>query len=348
MTPRVATILSAREWESDFVSHARNAASPRLVLRAFIPDEVTAEANSIDVVVAGAETAWVTPARIRAWRRLGLRVVGIHPRGDEPARERLAAGGTDEILPDDSGAEVIARAVLLLEPASAAPTDHGEPGALCVVTGGRGAPGRTEIAVGLGWGWSGRARTVLVDCDVAAPGIAVRLGVPPRPDLADAVDAVLTSGTLPTEVIHRVGRLHLVVGSHRPGEPDLRPGLIEDVIDAARAAATVVVVDAGPWPQSERIVKQATTAALVAGASPTGIVRAARIAAEWSGPPPRLIVNRVRPDTAEMVDAARRWTGLEPSAVIPDRPAVDRRARRARAPHHRLLRALAPLRKIDR
>ena len=342
MTPRVATVLSPRDWESTFVAHAREAATVRLVLRAFVPDEVSAESDRIDVVVAGAETSWVTPARIRAWRRSGLRIVGIHARGDEPARERLSAGGADEILPDDAGPDAIARSALLLEPAAPIVAEQAA-GRLVVVTGARGAPGRTEVAIALAWIGAGTTSTLLMDLDLEAPGVAVRLGVPPRPDVTDAADAVLAAGALPDSMVQRIGSLGLLVGSHRAGEPGLRPGLVDDLVDAARMAHGTVVVDAGPWPASERLVKQATLAALVAAPSPNAIVRTARIAAEWSGPPPSLVVNQTVRDPRAAVDSLRRWVGLEPAAVISRRRAVAARAHSARGPHPHLLRALAPL-----
>lgn len=81
MTLRAATILSAREWESDLVAHTRETASLRLVLRAFQPGDIEARADDIDVVIAGAEVAWVTPTQIRSWRRRGLTVLGIYQIG---------------------------------------------------------------------------------------------------------------------------------------------------------------------------------------------------------------------------------------------------------------------------
>ena len=57
MTPRIATVLSAREWESAVVAMARETATVRLVLRAYQPDDVSRRIDEIDVVIAGAETA---------------------------------------------------------------------------------------------------------------------------------------------------------------------------------------------------------------------------------------------------------------------------------------------------
>lgn len=340
MTLRVATVLSAREWESRLVAAARSSATVRLVLRAFLPGEVSEQAGSLDVVVVGSETPWATTARLMAWRRDGLRVVGVHPVGDRPAADRLRAAGVDLVLPDDVGAETMLREIRLIEPAA-----HRNEGTapLVAVTGARGAPGRTEIALAVAWNSSGRSPTTLIDADLDAPGIAIRLGIPPRPDLADAVDSVHGGGSLPAGVLHEIGRLTVITGSHRPGEPPLRPEPIFDVVDAARYSRRVVV-DAGPWPTNQEVIKSATEAVIVADGSPLGIVRAACVASEWTGPPPRLVVNRVRRnDRPAIVAAIRRWTGLDPAAVIPPLSSMAATARTARPPVRKLRALLAPL-----
>lgn len=332
MTLRVATVLSAREWESRLVAAARSSATVRLVLRAFLPTEVAEQAGSLDVVVVGSETPWATTARLSAWKRGGLRVVGVHPVGDRPAADRLRTAGIDLVLPDDIGAEAMLREIRLVEPA--ATRDEGT-APLVAVTGARGAPGRTEIALALAWNRSGRTETTLIDADLDAPAVAIRLGIAPRPDLADAVDAVHENGSLPDAALHRVGRLAVLPGSHRPGEPPLRPEPIFDVVDAARTKR-LVVVDTGPWPDNQEIIKAATTAVMVADASPVGIVRAAAVAAAWTGPPPVLILNRVRP--AHRTDATasiRRWTGLDPITVIPVISAMGAAGRSAAEPVRR-------------
>ena len=116
MTLRAATILSAREWESALVARARETAEVRLVLRAFRPGEIERAADRIDVVVAGAEVPWFTPARIGAWRRRGLRVIGVYPAGDRPARDRLDRARADETVPDDLPIPVLMRAVCFQVP----------------------------------------------------------------------------------------------------------------------------------------------------------------------------------------------------------------------------------------
>jgi len=343
MTPRVATVLSARDWESGLVVQAKETAEVRLVLRAYRPEEVEEEAHRLDVVVAGAETTWVTPARIAAWRRRGLRVVGIFPCGDSPARQRLVAGGADEVLPDDTPAGDVVRAIRLLRPA-AAPTAASATARLVAVTGPPGAPGRTEVALALAWQWAAGRRVLLLDLDVEASALAVRLGRPPRPDLVDAAEAVHETGALPPRAVVECGPLSLVVGSTRRGDAALPSHLVADVTAAARSLAQIVLVDAGFRRGDDPLVKGADRTVLVAEASPLGLVRAARLAADWAGSQPALVLNRVhRSQAAEVAAAARRWTGLEPAALVPERAAITAAARAARPPARVLRRALRRL-----
>lgn len=343
MTPRVATVLSAREWESDLVSLARETALIRLVLRAYQPDDIDRQRADVDVVVAGAETSWVTPAQIASWRRSGLRVVGVHAAGDAPGRSLLEAGGAHEVLPDDTPPEAVLQLVRFLRPA-AATEPAGCDGKVVAVTGPRGAPGRTEVALALAWRWSQRHGTVLIDLDVAAPALAIRLGRPPRPDVTDLADRVRGDGELPNAAAQRIGSLALIVGSHRPGEPELRSAMIEDVVEAASGAYELTVLDLGPVRGDDRTLKRADYAVLVCDATAVGLVRAARATAEWSGPPPALILNRVRrSDRREAVAAARKWTGLDPVALIPERSAIRTAAGAARPPDRSMLRAVRRL-----
>jgi MinD superfamily P-loop ATPase len=340
VTPRVATVLSAREWESGLVALARDTAEVRMVLRAYRPEEVEEEAHRLDVVVAGAETTWVTPARIAAWRRRGLLVVGIFPSGDRPARQRLVAGGADEVLPDDTPAGAVVRAIRLLRPAAEVP-EPPRTAVTAVVTGPPGAPGRTEVALALAWSWAARRRTLLLDLDVEAPSLAVRLGRPPRPDLVDAAEAVHETGIFPSRAVAECGPLGLVIGSTRRHDGVIPAHLVADVAAAACSLAEVVVVDAGHRRGDDPLVKGADLVVLVAEASPIGLVRAARLAADWAAPQPLLVLNRVRrAQAAEVAAVARRWTGLEPAALVPQQAAVMAAARSAQPPARALRRAL--------
>ncbi len=340
MIPAVATVLSAREWEHDLVALARDSAAVRVVLRAYRPEEVDRERDRIDVLVAGAETAWVTPARVAAWRRAGLRVIGVFPCGDTPARDRLLAGGADEVVPDDTPLDAIVQAIRMLRPKApaAAPASSAPP--ITLVTGARGAPGRTEVALSLAWSWAITGDVLLVDLDLDAPALAVRMGRPPRPDVTDAAEEVHATGHIPERAMQRVGPLRVIVGSHRNGD-SVPSELLPDVIAAAAAAGRRLVVDAGPRAGDDPLLSSAGDVVLVADGSPTGLVRAAALVSDWLGPRPRLVLNRV-PERwrTDVVAAARRWTGLEPVAVLGAHQGVSAHARRALPPHRSIRRAL--------
>lgn len=334
----MGTVLSARPWEEALVWLMRETAAVRLVLRAYEPTEVD-RAEALDVLVAGAETPWVTPVRLEAWRRRGLRVVGVHPAGDRPARRTLVLGGADEVLPDDSSPELLLRTICLLRPRREPPAPRG---ILTVVTGPRGAPGRTEVALGLAWNRSAAGRTLLVDLDRPAPGLAVRLALPARPGLAEAVDALREDGTLPPESLAQVGPLDVLAARPHPVAPPSDTEA-EEVVQAALSAYHHVVADSGPHRTGDSLLLAADQVVLVVGDGALGFVRAGVCASGWEGVIPSLVLNRVDPTERHLARTARRWLGLDPAAIIPE----DRRIRAAawaNAPPHPLLRrALLPV-----
>ena len=343
MSVRVATVLSARDWEPGLVSYARETAEVLIVLRAFQPHEIEQHADDIDVVVAGGEVSWVTPAQIAAWQRAGLGVLGIHPEEDGPAASILRAAGVDEILPDTADVRTIVTAIRFISPESG-PVDRAGTGTVTAVIGPRGAPGTTEIAVGLAWEAGRRSTTLLLDLDLDAPSIAIRLGLPPRPDITDAADGVRSTGAIATGAVQRFGRISVITGSHRIGEAPLRPAMIDDLVDAATVTFDRVVVDLGTGVPDHPVLKRSDAAILVADASAVGVVRAAHLAAMWSGPPPTLILNKAatRGD-ADVAAAAKEWTGIAPAAIIPDRPSIRAASLAAKRPDRRLRRTLAPI-----
>ena len=342
MTPRVATVLSARPWEAGLVSFARTSAALRLVLRAYQPSDIDDRVDEIDVVFAGAETSWVTPAAIAAWRRRGLAVVGVHPRADRPAKALLETGGADELLPETAAPEafVAAARLLVVEMGDNRPPDPS--GVLVAVTGSRGAPGRSEVALALAWNLAEQVNVLVIDADLEAPGLAVRLGLPARPDLADAADTARSSGEI--GAVQSAGTVSVIVGSHRPGAPPLRWSLLDDVVDAALASFDVVIADLGPAGEDASLVKRSDAALLVASADAVGMVRATRVCEEWAGPPPALVLNRVhRSRRDDAVQAARRWLGLDAAAVVLEDHRISAAARSAASPARVLRRQLAEL-----
>jgi len=341
MSVRVATVLSARDWEPGLVSYARETAELRIVLRAFQPHEIEQHAEDIDIVVAGGEVSWVTPVQIASWQRIGLGVLGIHPAEDAPAATMLRSAGVDEILPDTADVRTIVTAIRFIAP-DTAPTGATGTGTVTAVVGARGAPGTTEVALGIAWESGGSLSTVLIDLDMDAPSVAVRLGLPPRPDITDAADGVRMTGTIDRNAGHRVGPITAITGSHRPGEAPLRRAMIDDLVDAATVQFERVVVDLGTASPDDPLMKRADTGILVVDASAVGVVRAARLVAEWAGPPPTIVLNRAGPrDRSDVIAAVTEWTGISPAAVIPDRPSIRAASLAAKRPDRHLRRPLS-------
>lgn len=344
MIPRVATVLSARPWEADLVTAAQKSAQLKMVLRAYQPGEILDRAGEIDVVVAGAETSWLTAGVVGRWKRAGLKVIGTYPPGDSPARRMLYEGGADELVADDCDTQDLIKLIRFLpvggERSTPEPTGH-----LVAVAGARGAPGRTEVAVALAISWARNHRALLIDLDVAAPSIAMRLNLKPRPSLIEAIEGSHAGGLIEPELVQRFGRLAVIVGSRRLDDPVLRPDLVDSLLDAALAGYDVVVADLGCGGETDaQVLKRSHDAVLVVEASTAGVVRAADLIAEWAGPAPALVVNRAGSDKAAAVDAVRTWTGLEPATVIPERTAVRTAGRAGRVPDRRFLRSLRSLR----
>ncbi len=340
MSVRVATVLSAREWEPALVAHAHETATIRVVLRAFQPSDIETRADEIDVVVAGGEVAWVTERQISIWRRLGLGVVGVFPAGDQPAQDVLVRGGANEVVPDTIDADPLVQTIRFVAPRG--PFEKiAALGTLTAVVGARGAPGCTEVALAYGIMRAADRSVILIDLDLSAPALAVRLGLAPRPDIADAADSVRSDGLIDGSCVRRYRDLSMITGSHRPGQPGVTLTMVRGLIDAARSEADEVITDLGAIETGNQIVAEADRAILVVDASSIGIVRAAHLTSQWIGPTPYIVVNRVRRgESAGVLDAVRTWTGLEPVAVVPEHRRVRDAASIAGPPDRRLTRAL--------
>ncbi len=341
MTVRVATVLSAREWEPKLVAHAHETATIRIVLRAFQPSDLETRAADIDVVVASGDVSWVTPRQITTWKRLGLGVVGVFPAGDQPAADLLTRGGANEVVPDVIEPEALVQAIRFVAPRALTRVSE-ERGTVTVVAGARGAPGCTEIALAYALSRSAATSAVLIDLDLTAPAIAVRLGLPPRPDIADVADTVRIDGVLDPGDLHSFEGLSVITGSHRRGQPGVTETMVHGVLDAARGEFDEVIVDMGAVEPGNDVIAEADRAIIVIDASAVGIVRAAQLTADWVGPTPYIVVNRVNARASgDAVEAVKRWTGLEPVAVIPDHHKVRQATVAAKRPHRKLCRAMA-------
>ncbi len=313
--PRIATVLSAREWEPRLVDTARRDPTVRIVRRAYEPEDLE-RAAPLDTVIVGSETSWITSNRIRSIRRGGTRVVGVYPMGDVPGRELLCRGGADAALPDTTPPEELLTAATLAA-ADALDSDHG--GRLISVTGPRGAPGRTEIAVSLARSIGQRNRTAILDLDLQAPGVAFRLGIEPGPSLFDITDALRSLDRLIATRAGCPGDLTVIGGpSPLPVEAAGRFGLA-DLLQSTLAAFEITIADVGPWQPSNTLLTTSDEVVLVCDAQPMNLIRAARLVQNWEGPVPRVVINRVKPGhEEETVRLARRALGLEPHTMVPE------------------------------
>lgn len=277
-------------------------------------------------------------------------------------------GATPAVAPDEAGAgwrEVgLDDLAVLLDP---------RPGIVVAVWGPTGAPGRTTIAVTLAACAAARGATVLlVDADPYGGAVAPHVGLLAEGSALSRAVAEADAGLLDAAGLRRL------VTSVAPGFdvltgvpsarrwPELRPAGLEAVLDLARDAADLVVVDTGFAVEDDEelsydsfaprrngatltALRRADRVVVVGRADPVGLPRLAEAMAEltaateeFSGPavgaPAHVVVNRVR-ESVHGPDAARAVPSelgpFVPSAarvhVVPDDPdAVDTALRLAR------------------
>ena len=321
MRPKVATILSAQPWEQEFADAARNSGGVRLVGRAYEPGDLPSD---VDVIIGGSEISWLTPACIKAWQARGIRIIGIHPATDTPGRQLFQAAGADAVLSALEPPEVLLGTARSL---AAFPRHSRSAPRITVVSGPAGAPGRTECAVAIATLASRTTRTLLIDLDDRFPSVALRLGLPPFPNIDNAVDETRGTGKIPPGSLQTAGELQVLAGTFCSDR--LGPRTRRDLLWAARGVGDHIVVDAGSSDEDDPVLELATETILVCDASPIGLVRAATLAGWWKADPPRVLLNRMGTDPEDMLRACRHALGLEPWASIAYDPEVRRASVRA-------------------
>lgn len=283
--PAVATTLTARAWEPAFASLVRSTATLRLVARAYRAEEI--DVTSPDVLLVGAEVPWVDEIRIVDWRRRGIRVIAIHTGHDRAARAALAEAGADLVLPDTTSPLALIRHA---EIEATRPRQSPAVARVVLVTGPRGAPGRTTVSLMLAGLLRRKVSTALLDLD--PPAIGMRLRLPPRIDASPRpVDSVT-----------------VFAGVHAPRDP-------ARAVLRARASegVEVVVVDAGPMPLSENLLRLTDSVVMVCRAEPVSLLRSATALRAWWRPQPIVVVNQADKDTD--LRPVRAALGLEPVVV---------------------------------
>jgi hypothetical protein len=283
MRTTFATVVTTRPWEPRVVGFARQSGLGAVLGRCSTYQQVVELRTP--VVLVGSESSLATESVIRAWKRAGIAVVAIVQGDDPTAPDRCA--GADASFPGDAEPHVVLATLASLAPSPPAETRTD----WITVTGPRGAPGRSEVAIALAWLAATRSPTTLVDLDLEAPCLGLRLGLPPfrRPGLL------------------KCGPLDVA------GFPPAEGPLSESVRVGLLAGLTgTVVVDAGPT-----LTTASGRPVFVTRADPGGLVRLVRMLDRWRGPQPMLVVNRAtRPEAAGRITLEA--TGINPIATIGD------------------------------
>ena len=271
MIPRIATVAGP-VWESELVDRARLTGSLRITQRAFHPAQVhqAIQKRRSQAVLVGVDIPWLSAGLVATWRDMGVLVMGVDDPYHPPAGRLLEDWGCDVVL-SDPDPEWVASVIRTACPAADRSPVGGRKRRVVAVGGPRGAPGRTEVALGLAWLAARTGSCLLVEAD-NAPGLGLRLGLPPPPSphrtvTTHGVDLLLWSP-------HRSAGGLLTGGWSRMHEYE------------------TTVVDLGPSP--EAFEKWPGERVVVCDARPSGIVRAACFLGKLNTMDPSwLIVNRL-------------------------------------------------------
>jgi MinD-like ATPase involved in chromosome partitioning or flagellar assembly len=225
------------------------------------------------------------PDAVDRLRTAGVAPVGVAPRGDAVAEDRLRAIGIAHVLPDDAEpavvASVLAEAVrpggadgdatgasrrsqrafadpstsMPIPPGAGPPVPTDEPtrrGSVVAVWGPTGAPGRTTVALTLADELARvGAASLLIDADVYGGTVAAALGLlDESPGLAAACRQSsgqrLDAAALAALCWQLGPQLRVLTGLPLASRwPELRPTAIPAVLGAARQLADFTVVDCG-------------------------------------------------------------------------------------------------------
>ncbi|MGY1662152.1 CpaE family protein [Geodermatophilus sp. SYSU D00705] len=396
MAVQVFTAVTGAGWESELVGALdRTDHGVTVVRRCVDVSELLAAAatGTGQAALLSADLRRLDADAVSRLAAAGVAVVGLVDPGDDRAADRLRALGVVHVLPADTEPDGIAqalrdavtgglrtgrdiadpRAALPATTPAAAPVER-QPGAgrVVAVWGPTGAPGRTTVAVGLA-DEAARldVRTLLVDADVYGGVVAQVLGLlDESPGLAGAARQAL-AGTLDDAALTRLAwavrpRLGVLTGLARADRwPELRPHGVAAVLEEARRAADLTVVDCSFSLEEDEelsfdtaaprrngvtltVLEAADTVICVSGADPVALQRTIRALGELRdavpGVEPVVVVNQVRRGPVpgdprrEIAEALDRFAGQPVAAFLP----ADRRATDAALADGRTLAEVAP------
>jgi MinD-like ATPase involved in chromosome partitioning or flagellar assembly len=290
--PEIALVFSADPWVEALHRHCSDHGGARL--RQLLVDPELALDEEYTTLVTGHRWPALTPALVDELHRHGRTVLGVWDRAEPESRALLVAVGVDGLVASDAAPREIVDAIAALpranEPRPASIDGPVEArGGRRVVVGGPTGAGSTEIAIGVAHALHelGR-RTVLVDVDDAAPGVAPRLGLALEPNICTAVDAVeYRTGSLADAVTRRTD-FDVVSGFPAPsGWTRFRPPEVLRVVHALARDYEAIVLDVAAPVRHERatgdaaphaalaraVMDDADTLVGVASANPVGVGR---------------------------------------------------------------------------
>ncbi len=326
-----------------------------------LSEAVAAAQAGIGDVVVTSEHPQLDRAVVRRLEKAGLAIVGIP--SDAKAQEAMLGLGIVTVLAPGATAEQVAAAAHAASTEPRPDVAFPDPsldeveaprarGAMVVVWGPTGAPGRTTIATNLAVEAAREGSdVVLIDADTYGGAIASALGVVDEaPGIAALARAALrgelTEALFARHAVAVAPGVRLVSGISRSDRwPELPSEALDAVWEAARAGAGVVVVDAGFALERADVLggrdrNAATLSALatadvivaVGSSEPLGIQRLVQGLSELASMPEAsdarrvVVVNRVRASVAgasperAVADALARYASVAETWTVPFDP----------------------------
>ncbi len=324
-------------------------------------------AGLAQAVVLSSDLRRLDRATVHRLHDTGLAVVALAP-DDQATHERLRRLGIEVVVADGAVAARVAAAVVgavrdhgpagpPAPPYPADPEVGGGGGRLVAVWGAAGAPGRSVVAVNLASELAGLGHSALcVDLDTYSAAVAQLVGLLDDGSGVAAACRAANAGSLDESMLRRLSvevrpRLRVLTGitaAHR--WPEIRPALLEVVVDRARRAFDFVVVDVGFCVEQDEelsydtvaprrngaavsVLRAADLTIAVAAADPVGIARfvgaVGDLPTAGQGSPHLTVINRVRRSAIGRGDPAQqialalgRYADIGEAVMVPDDPST--------------------------